>query len=232
MSKPLTPYDRWLSGTNQNSIPANDNSLRSEIFNTDGVADDVTAQPSLSAPDDNGKWYLIPAGATGDQWGDFAENSAAIFYGGTWYEFVPAAGNKVSVDGTPLIFTGSVWDPFVAPSAAVWGGITGDVFDQSDLQSYDIVTEASAVTANPGVHDGLTRLVLAAGDVTFDDAEPYVSGMVFNLRATAAVELLEDGVTLTPPAGGTLELDAGMAVQVIMTSATAGIVIGQTVAAP
>lgn len=126
------------------------------------------------------------------------------------------------------------------PGPAAWGAITGTLSDQTDLQAaldtkagnaYTIVTEPSAFTADPGTHDGLSRLILAAGDVTFDDAEPYTAGMVFNIRATAAIELLEDGVTLTPPAGGTLELDANMAVQVVMTGATTGIVIGQTVAA-
>lgn len=214
MSLPLTPLSRWQSGTNQNSIPANDNSLRSEIFNTDGIADDVTAQPST--PDD-GDWYIIPNGATGDQWGDFTEDSIAIFYGGTWYEFVPVEGNIVSCAGVLLIFDGSNgWEPMTVPASV--GG-------------YDIITEASAFTADPGTHDGLTRLILAGGDVMFDDAKPYTEGMVYNIRATAAIELLVDGVTLTPPAGGTNELEANMAVQVVMTGATTGIVIGQTVAA-
>lgn len=96
---------------------------------------------------------------------------------------------------------------------------------------YTIVTEASAFTADPGTHDGMFTYNRCGGDVTFDNAEPYTAGMVFNIRATAAIELIEDGVTLTPPAGGTLELDADMAVQVVMTGATTGDVIGQTVAA-
>ncbi len=88
--------------------------------------------------------------------------------------------------------------------------------------AYTIVTEASAFTADPGTHDGLAVLTEAGGDVTFDSAEPYTAGMVFNIDATAPIELIEDGVTLTPPAGGTLELDAGMAVQVVMKSSTTG----------
>lgn len=94
-----------------------------------------------------------------------------------------------------------------------------------------IVTEGSAFTVVPATHSGLAKYVRAAANATFDSAETYTAGLVFNIRATAAVELLEDGVTLTPPAGGTLELDAGMSVVVIMTSGTAGDVIGQTVAA-
>lgn len=238
MSLPLTPYERWLSGSNQNSIPANNNSLRSEIFNTDGIADDVTAQPG--SPSD-GDWYIIPAGATGAEWSTFAVDSVAIFYGGLWYEFTPVVGNKVSVAGTFVIYEGSAgWTPLVLPASAEWGLITGTLSDQTDLQTaldgkadnaYTVVTEASPFIANPGVNDGLTRYNRCAGDVTFDSTEPYTAGMVFNIRATSALSLVEDGVTLTPPAGGTLSLDAAMAVQVVMTSATAGDVIGQTVAA-
>ena len=241
MSHALTPSERWPEKIIDARIPANNNSLRLEIFNTDGVADNVTAQPALATPADDGKWYIIPAAATGTQWATFAEDSIAIFYGGTWYEFVPAEGAKVSVAGVPMIFDTGAWAPFVAPSAAAWGSITGTLSSQTDLASalaakagnaYTIVTEASAFTAGPGTHDGMTRYVRAGGDVTFDNVEPYTSGMAFNIRATGSIELIEDGVTLTPPAGGTLELTAGMAVQVVMTGATAGDVIGQTVAAP
>jgi len=94
-----------------------------------------------------------------------------------------------------------------------------------------IVTEASAFTAVPATHSGRSKLILAGGDVTIDDAETYAAGNVFNIRATAALDLVEDGVTLTPPAGGTLSLDADMSVTVAMTGATTGVVIGQTVAA-
>lgn len=116
MSLPLTPYERWLSGTNQNSVPANNNSLRAEIFNTDGIADDVTAQPG--SPTD-GDWYIIPSGATGTQWATFAEDSVAIFYGGTWYEFVPANGNVVTVAGDFYVYDGSNgWEVVAIPSVA------------------------------------------------------------------------------------------------------------------
>ena len=94
-----------------------------------------------------------------------------------------------------------------------------------------IITEASAFIADPVTHRGGRKLTLAGGDVTFDNAEAYAAGQEYNIRATAAVDLIEDGVTLTPPAGGTLALEADMAVTVVMTGATTGIVIGQTVPA-
>lgn len=143
-------------------------------------------------------------------------------------------GTNLSISGNVLNAAGGG-----GGGSADWGDIGGTLSDQSDLQAalnakagnaYSIVTEGSAFTADPGTHDGLGRYVRAGGNVTFDDAEPYTAGMAFNIRATASIELVGDGVTLTPPAGGTLDLDAGMAVQVIMTGATAGDVIGQTVA--
>ena len=97
--------------------------------------------------------------------------------------------------------------------------------------AYTIITEASAFTATPGTHDGLFRYIRAGGNVTFNSSQAYTAGMVFNIRATGAVTLVGAGVTLTPPAGGTLGMTAGMSVQVVMTSSTAGDVIGQTVAA-
>lgn len=213
MSLPLTPFERWLSGTNQNSIPANNNSLRAEIFNTDGIADDVTAQPGSPA---DGDWYIIPSGATGTQWATFAEDSVAIFYGGTWYEFVPVPGNRVGVAGVLLTYSGSAWVPLTVPAA---------------IGDYTINTEASAFTADPATHAGLNVYNRCGGDVEFDSTEGYSTGQAYNIRATASISLVESGVTLTPPAGGTLDLDADMAVQVLMTSSTTADVIGQTVAA-
>lgn len=166
MSKPLTPYDRWLSGTNQNSIPANDNSLRDEIFNTDGIADDVTAQPG--SPDD-GDWYIIPPGATGTQWATFAEESVAIFYGGTWYEFVPAEGNIVTVEGDFYIYGGS----------GGWQVVTIPTSSPADEVSYD--NTASGLTATDvqaaidelalGGVTGVQSIVAGTG-ISVDDTDP------------------------------------------------------------
>lgn len=94
-----------------------------------------------------------------------------------------------------------------------------------------IITESSAFTAVPATHSGRHRLILSGGNVTFDVAETYAAGNVFNIVATATLDLLTTGVTLTPPAGGTLELAADMAVSIAMTSTSAGRIIGQTVPA-
>lgn len=198
-----------------------------------------TAPPG--SPND-GDLHIVGTGATG-AWAGQDNNLARYVAEGDFWQFYDA-GTQVRIvlnldDGGLYAWTGSTWAPVAGGGSTSWGSITGTLSDQTDLQSalnakadnaYTIVTEASAFTAAPGTHDGLTRLVLAGGDVTFDNAEPYTSGMTFNIRATAPIELVEDGVTLAPPAGGTLELAAGMAVQVVFTSSTTAVVIGQTVA--
>lgn len=112
----------------------------------------------------------------------------------------------------------SAWD------GSTWEDITGQ-------QAVDIITEASPFTIVPATHAGRDRYIRAGGDVTFDSAEALAAGQVYTIRATGTIDLVEDGVTLTPPSGGTLELTVGMAVTVVMTSGTAGDVIGQTVPA-
>lgn len=94
-----------------------------------------------------------------------------------------------------------------------------------------IITEASPFTADPATHAGTARYIRAGGDVTFNSTESYAAGEAYNIRATASITLVGTGVTLTPPSGGTLDLDAAMTVTVIMTSSTAGDVMGQTVPA-
>lgn len=108
-------------------------------------------------------------------------------------------------------------------------GATGAVV--LELDKVTINTEASTSTMTPATHAGLRKYNRCADDVTFSSGQSYAAGQVYNIRATAALSLVESGVTLTEPAGGTLDLDAGMSVTVIMTSATAGDVIGQTVPA-
>ena len=96
MSTPILPFARWLSGTNQNSIPANDNVLRQEILQGIVISDSTTAQPG--SPSDRDV-YIIPAGATGAQWSAFDEDDLAIFYQGTWYAFAPVEGVVVHFAG-------------------------------------------------------------------------------------------------------------------------------------
>lgn len=148
-------------------------------------------------------------------------------------------------DGTGYVRKDAAW---VAESGGGGSGIVetivagaGITVDDSDPANpivsatggatVSIITEASTSTMDPATHAGLNRYIRAADDVTFNTAESYTAGEVYNIRATAALTLIGTGVTLTPPAGGTLDLDAAMSVTVVMTASSAGDVIGQTVPA-
>lgn len=107
MSTPILPFAVWQPGTNQNSIPANDNSLRNQILNGLVISNAVTAQPALVSPEDDGAIYIIAAGATGDQWSTFDADDLTIFMGGTWYAFAPTEGVVVNLDGSLVTWDGS-----------------------------------------------------------------------------------------------------------------------------
>ncbi|QNH21271.1 hypothetical protein HEP73_02185 [Xanthomonas sp. GW] len=107
MSTPILPFEVWESGTNQNSIPANDNSLRWEILSGLVIADDVTVQP---ATPDNGDIYVIPAGATGSQWSTFDPLDLALYRSGTWYAYAPITGITVNISGVLYAFNGTAYE--------------------------------------------------------------------------------------------------------------------------
>lgn len=237
MSEDSLPLRQWPGGIQQASVPANDNALRVQAL----LSRALSVENDAPGTEYNGAVYIVgdtPVGA----FAAFAEHDIALFEYGSWYAWAPVLGSSMVIGSSRMMFDGTEWiaDPAGGGGGAAWGAITGTLSDQTDLQAaldakagdaYTIVTESSAFTADPSTHDGLTRYIRAGGNVTFNSAEPYTAGMVFNIRATAGLDLVESGVTLTPPAGGTLELDAGMAVQVVMTSSTTADVIGQTVAA-
>lgn len=105
MSENFLPPDFWESGTTDNSIPANDNALRFHISQTD-VNNATNAQPG--SPSD-GDAYIIQATHTGAQWATFTPKSVAIYWGGTWYEFLPHEGQRVSVTGAIYVYTSGAW---------------------------------------------------------------------------------------------------------------------------
>ena len=208
MSQSILPLAVWESGTNNNSIPANDNALRVEVALKEAisVADSEPAAPSERDP------HIV-----GASWGGFTTNNAVIYLGGTWLEYDAFEGWFKTIAGDLYNFDGATWN-------VVTSGGGGS-------ETLTIITESSAFTATPATHAGLSRYIRAGGDVTFDSGEGYGAGQVFNIRATDEIELVEDGVTLDPTYGGTLDLEAGMAVTVVMTSPTTADVVGLTVQA-
>lgn len=121
MPTSLLPFDEWVAGTLQNSVPANANALRSEALAANVISDAVTAQPSASSSAD-GDCYIIPAGATGTQWSTFAEGSLAYYRGGTWYEFTAFEGLLKVVAGEIQIYNGSAWEVYASGGGSGGGG--------------------------------------------------------------------------------------------------------------
>lgn len=124
MSTPILPFAVWDSGTNQNSIPANDNSLRNQILNGLVISDSTDAQPGSPA---DGDIYIITGAATGTQWATFDEFDLAIFTGGTWYAFAPVDGVTVNLAGSLVAWDGAAY-------VTVGGGGGGGSPGGSDTQ--------------------------------------------------------------------------------------------------
>lgn len=176
MSLPLSTFDWWESGTTQPSIPVNNNFLRCMISMRSAVSDAVTAQPTLTTPDDDGVWYIIPSGATGSQWSTFAQYSCAIFWGGNWYEFVPQDGDLVSIDCTIYCFSPSNGWTSVGGGggsgvASVTGG-TGISVNNTDPDNpivsvdNDVSALSTSGTVNIDCSLGDYFTIALAGDVT------------------------------------------------------------------
>jgi len=108
MSTAILPLAVWASGTNQNSIPANDNALRLEALAREIISQAVTAQPG--SPTD-GDTYIIAATHTGTQWATFSPKDIAIYRGGTWYAWAPTEGLIVNVAGSEYKYDGGIWTP-------------------------------------------------------------------------------------------------------------------------
>jgi len=143
MSTPILPFAVWLSGTNQNSIPANDNSLRHQILNGLVISKAVTAQPGSPS---NGDIYIIPGSATGAQWSTFDEDDLVIYSDGTWYAFAPADGVVVNFDGSQEQWSGGSngW-------VEIAGGGGGGAVDSVNGLTGTVVLDADDIDApDPG----------------------------------------------------------------------------------
>lgn len=118
MSTPILPFAVWAPGTNQNSIPANDNSLRHQILAGLVISDTTTAQPGSPA---EGDIYILPTGRTGAVWATFTVADLVIYSAGTWYAYAPVSGVVVNVAGVLKRWNGSAYVPVVLPSYTVAG---------------------------------------------------------------------------------------------------------------
>lgn len=190
MSTPILPLAVWESGTNQASIPANDNSLRLEILSREIISQAVTAQPG--SPTD-GDTYIIASTHTGAQWASFSPKDLAIYRDGTWYAFAPVEGLVVNVAGSLYKYDSSAW-------TATGGG------------SGDVVGPASSVDDRIATFDGTTGKLLQDGGKTIAALRaPAIQSVSSSATVTPTFD--DDIVLITAQAAGlTLANPTGTAI--------------------
>lgn len=131
----LLPYEWWLSGTNENSVPSNNNSLRNAIINGDIISDSVTAQPGSPA---NFDAYILAATHTGSQWGSFAQNDLVIYYSGLWYAFTPVEGPVFNVNGTLRRWNGTAYVDAASGGGGGGGNVVTAVTSSAGVLNLDL----------------------------------------------------------------------------------------------
>ncbi|PWE17429.1 hypothetical protein DDZ18_07045 [Marinicauda salina] len=70
----------------------------------------TAAEPADPA---DGEAWILPAGASGARWDDFAENDLAVFQDGAWARYAPDGGLAVWVvdEARTVVFDGAAWRP-------------------------------------------------------------------------------------------------------------------------
>jgi hypothetical protein len=191
MSIPILPFAVWSSGTNQNSIPANDNSLRNQILNGNVISQAVTAQPASPA---EGDAYIIASTHTGAQWSTFTPKDLAIYSGGTWYAFAPVEGIVVNVAGSLYKFASGSW--------ASAGGGGGSVAGSDKQIQYNA---SGAFGAEAGFEYDYTSNTLTVQNATYSGlaltAASATGGAGFRLPHGAAPTSPTNGDVWTTTAG-------------------------------
>ncbi len=186
MSDPILPFAVWQSGTNQNSIPANDNALRSEILNGLVISESTDAQPGSPA---RGAIYIMTGAASGTQWATFDEFDLAIYDGaGTWHAYAPVEGVVVNVAGTLKRWNGSAYVA-VSTGGVPAGGTAGQVLRKIDGTDYN--TEWATPAAGGGSTQGKQAIYVAAAAM-----RPSVTGGCAALAAAATSANQPDLLTL------------------------------------
>jgi hypothetical protein len=169
MSTKLFPKAMWLSGTNQNSVPANDNSLRDQVLNAYFISNSTTAQPGSPV---EGDAYIIAATHTGAAWATLTPNDLAIFTSGSWYAFAPTKGLVVNLAGVGYQYSGTAWVALTvtpAPSAPLPNLLINGGFQINQKSVSGTVTLAAGVYGHDGWKagaSGCTYTFAASGGIT------------------------------------------------------------------
>lgn len=156
MSTEMFPYAVWQSGTNENSIPANDNSLRTEVLTKSaiGIAD---AEPVGAQ---NRDIYVV-----GTSWGGFAMDDVVIYIDGTWYGYAPFDGWIKLIEEQLYSYTGTSngWDIFGGSgSGIVQTIVAGDGIDVDDSDPENPIVSVTGSGAGSALTSALAVRVSGA----------------------------------------------------------------------
>lgn len=217
----IFPYAVWLQGTNQNSIPANDNSLRTEVVQraAEGIANSAPSTPT------EGDLHIV-----GTAWGGFSPDDVVIYKGGTWLAFAPFDGwiKRDNSSGDVLVYeAGAGWNVFSS------GGGGGDLLSPLSAAEVSVTAAATlsvgrmhacsgtsadyaitlpAASGNAGkfvgvrMAPGLTRWVTLTGD----GSELIDGSNTRRMWRNEAAILLCDGTRWTKVAGKTVPMACSM----------------------
>lgn len=236
MSTALFPFAVWQSGTNENSIPANDNALRVEILMGPavGVADSAPGSPS------DGDQYVVGTG-----WGGHSTDNVVIYKGGVWLEFDAYEGWIKSIAGVQSLFDGTEWIegggggggiPDAPEDGSLYARRDGDWEAISDSSTPPVVT-VSGTSHNIGSDESGSYLRFTSGTAKTCTFRPESSHALpengqWEIRNAGAGNLTltpGSGVTLTPPYDGTLVVPPGGTVAVKRAATDSFDVMGVTV---
>lgn len=235
MSQTIFPLAVWQSGTNENSIPANDNALRVEVLMGPAISV-ADAEPVAPAESDQ---HVI--GAT---WGGFSTNNVVIFKGGTWLEWEAFDGWLKVVAGVQSFYNGATWVAGgagggvpEAPQDGVLYGRKDGVWAPVTIPSAVSVVVLIAATSHDilaSESGGYLRFTAAtAKTCTFrpDAAHALPANAQFEIRNAGTGNLTLTpgaGVTLNSPYGGTLVVPPGGTIAVKRAAADVFDVMGVT----
>lgn len=204
MSTPILPFAVWASGTNQNSIPANDNSLRNQILNGLVISDSTDAQPG--SPSD-GDIYIMTGAATGTQWATFDEFDLAIYNGGTWYAFAPSDGVVINLAGALMAWDGAAYtsvgggggggmtNPMTTAGDIIYGGSSGTPTRLAAGSDGQVLTLASGSPA--WAASSPTNWTTAVNTSAPNATIPTVSFTVSNAAANVDAAIISKGTGAT-----------------------------------
>jgi hypothetical protein len=175
MSDPILPLAVWEEGTLQNDVPANDNALRNEAMDrlVLGVEDSPTST-------NDGDVFIVGGSPSGD-FSTFSPDDLTIYRGGNWYAWAPTEGLVVNLMGALNQYTGSGgWDAVGGGGGASWGGITGTLSSQTDLQSALDAKAQDRRTVSALATSGSVGIDVALGDYFTLALAGNVSGFTFS----------------------------------------------------